>query len=77
MRGRRRAATVLAVLGLASVLALPFGLRAAEHFLVVADHVIRADALYVLPGQVPERAERAAGDQRIHQAHILRGWVLN
>jgi len=77
MTSCRRAATVLAALGLASVLALPFGLGAAGHALVVADPPIRADALHVFPGQVLEGNERAAGDQRIHQAHLLRNCVLN
>jgi hypothetical protein len=77
MRRPHGAATVLAVLGLASVFVLPSGLRAAEHFPVVADPFIHADALYVFPGRMPARGKRAAGDKRIHQAHILRGCVVN
>jgi uncharacterized SAM-binding protein YcdF (DUF218 family) len=56
----RRVSLALATLGLGGVLALPLGLQAAVSFLVVADPVVRADALYVFPGQVPERAHCAA-----------------
>jgi hypothetical protein len=77
MTGRRQAATVLRVLCRASVLALPSGFRAAEHFLLVPDSLIRADALHALPGKVLEGAGRAAGNQRMRQASILVGCVLN
>jgi len=60
MTTRQRAAIFLAALGFASVLTSPLGLSAVGHFLVVRDPLGGADALYVFPGQVPERAELAA-----------------
>ena len=60
MTRRRRAIAVLAALGLGSVLTVRPGLRSVADFLVVADPLLLADALYVFPGRVPQRAECAA-----------------
>ena len=77
MTGHPQVATVLTVLGLASALAVPFDLRAAERLLVLRDPLVGADSPYLFAGQVSEPAERAAGNQRIHEAHLVRGRVSN
>ena len=55
----RRATLAALALGVGASLALPTGLEWVARFLVVADPVAPADALYVFPGGLPERAECA------------------
>ena len=64
----RRALVLLLALVLAGVL-IPLGAGGLGHWLVVADHLERAQAIVVLSGRVPFRAMEAAS---IYQA----GWAL-
>lgn len=63
----RRAILAALALGVGASLALPTGLEWAARFLVVADPLTPADALYVFPGGIPERAECAA---ELFQRHV-------
>ncbi len=56
----RRATLAALALGAGASLALPLGLEQVARFLVVADPLAPADALYVFPGGIPERADCAA-----------------
>ena len=56
----RRAVLVALALGVGAALALPLGLEQVARFLMVTDELAPADALYVFPGGIPERAECAA-----------------
>jgi uncharacterized SAM-binding protein YcdF (DUF218 family) len=62
-RGIRRAAVVLAVLGVLVVL-LPWGARGLGQWLVVADPLEPARAIVVLSGRIPFRAMEAASIYR-------------
>jgi len=46
----------LAGMAVSGVLAAPLALQAAGNFLVVSDPIAPADAVYVFPGEVPDRA---------------------
>jgi uncharacterized SAM-binding protein YcdF (DUF218 family) len=61
--GIRRAAIVLAVLGVSAVL-LPWGARGLGQWLVVADELEPARAIVVLSGRIPFRAMEAASIYR-------------
>jgi uncharacterized SAM-binding protein YcdF (DUF218 family) len=65
MTAGRRAVLVALALGAGAALAAPLGLEQIARFLVVTDALAPADALYVFPGGIPERAECAA--QLFHQ----------
>ncbi len=60
MTGRRRALLVVFTIAVTGLLVSTLGLPGAARLLVVADSLASADALYVFPGGVPERAACAA-----------------
>jgi uncharacterized SAM-binding protein YcdF (DUF218 family) len=60
MTSRRQTALVMLTLAVTALLVSALGLPGAARLLVVADALTSADALYVFPGGVPERAACAA-----------------
>jgi uncharacterized SAM-binding protein YcdF (DUF218 family) len=60
MKARRRALLVAVALGLGLILAAVLGLKAAGHYLLVADPVEASDAILVLDGSTPAREVESA-----------------